>query len=128
MAAGERIDGRCLCGTATFRATLADGTMSACHCEICRRWTSGPFLSVSVRADSLAFDDEATVGVYVSSREAERGFCRTCGSTLFWRALDGSSADVSAQLVEDPGRFDFATEIYVDKKPRTTPSPMSAAG
>lgn len=117
MAAGERIDGRCLCGAATFRATLDDGAMSACHCEMCRRWTSGPFLSLAIRPDSLVFGDDGAVGVYRSSAEAERGFCRTCGSTLFWRAVDGSSADVSAQLVDAPGRFPFATEIYVEDKP-----------
>lgn len=117
MAAGERIEGRCLCGAATFRATLADGTMGACHCEMCRRWTSGPFLSVSIRPDSLMFAVDDAIAVYRSSAEAERGFCRTCGSTLFWRALDGSSADISSQLVDEPGRFPFATEIYVEEKP-----------
>lgn len=117
MAAGERIDGRCLCGAATFRATLADGAMSACHCEMCRRWSSGPFMSLSIRPDSLAFDDQSVVGLYASSAEAERGFCKACGSTLFWRASDGSSADVSAHSVADPGRFPFATEIYVEDKP-----------
>ena len=117
MAAGERIEGGCLCGAATFRATLVDGTMSACHCAMCRRWTSGPFMSLAVSPESLALGDEAAFGVFRSSAEAERGFCRTCGSTLFWRTIDGSGADVSAQAVDDPGRFPFATEIYVEEKP-----------
>lgn len=117
MAAGERIEGRCLCGAATLRATLSDGTMSACHCEMCRRWTSGPFMSLAVEPESLAFGDGEAITVYRSSAEAERGFCRTCGSTLFWRARDGSSADVSAQIVAEPGRYPFETEIYVEEKP-----------
>lgn len=117
MAADKTIKGRCLCGAATLSATLADGTMSACHCAMCRRWTSGPFLSLAIRPESLSLGDDAAIGVYASSPEAERGFCRICGSTLFWRASDGSSADVSAHVVDDPGRYPFATEIYIEEKP-----------
>lgn len=117
MAAGERIEGRCLCGAARFSATLLQHAMHVCHCGMCRRWTSGVFMNLSVEPDSLAFEDDATVGVYVSSETGERGFCRACGSPLFWRARDGSSVDVSAQAVDDPGRFPFATEIFMDDKP-----------
>jgi hypothetical protein len=117
MAAGERIDGRCLCGAARFSAELSDGFMSVCHCGMCRRWTSGVFMSLAVKPESLRLEDEAAFGLFASSAEAERGFCRTCGSPLFWRARDGSSADVSVQAVDDPSRFPFELEIYLDEKP-----------
>ncbi|WP_245479510.1 GFA family protein [Hansschlegelia zhihuaiae] len=91
--------------------------MSACHCTMCRRWTSGMFMSLAVKPESLKLEDESTFGMFASSAEAERGFCKTCGSPLFWRALDGSSADVSAQAIDDPSRFPFELEIYMDEKP-----------
>ena len=115
--AGERISGRCLCGAARFSAVLSDGFMSVCHCGMCRRWTSGVFMSLAVKPASLSLDDDRAFRRFASSARAERGFCATCGSPLFWRALDGSSADVSVQAVEDPSRFPFELEIYMDEKP-----------
>ncbi|MFJ5487370.1 GFA family protein [Hansschlegelia beijingensis] len=117
MAAGERVQGECLCGAVTMAATLKDGSMHACHCSMCRRWSAGPFLYLAVEPASLQIAGGEAVGRYRSSAEAERGFCRICGSTMFWRALDGSSLDVSAQSVDDPARFPFATEVFMDDKP-----------
>ena len=91
--------------------------MHACHCSMCRRWSAGPFLYLAVEPSSLQIAGGEAVGRYRSSAEAERGFCRICGSTMFWRALDGRSADISAQFVDKAGRFPFATEIFMDDKP-----------
>ncbi|GLK76269.1 aldehyde-activating protein [Methylopila jiangsuensis] len=116
MAAGERISGRCLCGEATFEAVLEDGAMHACHCDSCRRWTGGVYLYLPVEPASLSVSGGGA-RFFQSSAFAERGFCAQCGSTLAFRHLDGRSADVSAQAVEDCGRFPFASEVFVDEQP-----------
>jgi hypothetical protein len=115
MCAGERVSGKCLCGATTFVASLADGAMHACHCAACRRWTGGMLLYLPVEPGS--FSSAGSTEVFKSSSWAERGFCAVCGSSLFWRMQDGSSVDVSAQAVDDPGRFPFASEIFVEEKP-----------
>ena len=116
MAAGERVSGRCLCGEATFEATLEDGAMHACHCESCRRWTGGVYLYLPVEPETLSVSGESA-RFFRSSSFAERGFCARCGSTLLFRHLDGRSADVSAQAVEHSGSFPFASEVFVDEQP-----------
>ena len=117
MAAGDRVQGRCLCGAMSFAATLGDGAMHACHCDMCRRWAGGPFLYLPIDPVSLELTGGDAVGRYRSSGDAERGFCKVCGSTMFWRALDGRSADVSSQAVDDPGRFPFESEVFYEEKP-----------
>ena len=115
MPAGMKAGG-CLCGAVRFTAIPVESEMDACHCSMCRRWSAGPFMGVSC-GTSLEVADPAALGSFVSSEHAERQFCRTCGSTLFWRMRDGSAAFVSAQAFDDPSAFPFGKEIFVDEQP-----------
>lgn len=110
------LSGGCLCGAVRFKATPPKPNMDACHCGMCRRWTGGPWLTVSCD-HAVEIEDETHLGVYVSSDWAERCFCKNCGGTLFWRMRDGSMTTVSAQAFDDPGQFKFVDEIYIDEKP-----------
>lgn len=109
------LKGQCLCGAVKFEATPSKVEMDACHCGMCRRWSAGPMMTVNCSDVSIA--DEAALGAYPSSEWAERCFCKTCGSSLFWRMRDGSLISVSAQAFDDPSQFPFEIEIYVDEKP-----------
>ena len=108
--------GQCLCGAVKFTATPKSGDVGVCHCGMCRKHAAGPFFAVDC-ADTLAFDDETKVGVYGSSDWAERGFCKQCGSTLFWRAKDGSVNIVAVDLFDDPGSLRLDHEVFIDEKP-----------
>ena len=55
--------------------------------------------------------------VFPSSGFAERGFCRTCGSHIFHRPIDGPELAISAGLFDDPDQS-VAREIFVDNQPR----------
>ncbi|WP_263143890.1 GFA family protein [Pseudomonas sp. RIT-PI-AD] len=110
------LGGRCLCGAVNFSATPLSLTMSACHCAMCRRWAGGVGMAVAC-APALRIDDSSALGIYRSSGWGERGFCKACGSSLFWRARDGSALVVSAMAFEDPAQFELKTEIFVDEQP-----------
>ncbi len=109
------LKGQCLCGAVAFEATPAKVEMDACHCSMCRRWSAGPAMTVS--CSKLTIRDETALGVYASSEWAERCFCKSCGSVLFWRMRDGSLTAVSAHTFDDPSQFPFEVEIFVDEKP-----------
>lgn len=111
---GERLSGRCLCGAVTFTA-VPRGGMHACHCESCRRWSGGVYLSVECEDVQVA--DPAALGVHDSSEWAERRFCKSCGSSLIWAMKDGSGSAVSIQAFDDPAAFAFADEIFIESKP-----------
>ena len=107
---------RCLCGAVTFRATPVKDEMGVCHCSMCRMWAGG--VSMAVECDpSIAFDSDDTLGVYTSSDWGERLFCTKCGSSLLWRTRDGTHVSVSAPAFEDPERFAFTSQIFIDEKP-----------
>lgn len=116
-ASHSSMTGGCVCGAVRFSGTPKEMHMDACHCGICRRWSAGPFMSVNV--PDLKVGDASALGSYASSEHAERQFCRTCGSALFWRMKDGSFVAVSAQAFDDPNGLPLTTEIFVDEKPTT---------
>ena len=112
----KSFSGRCLCGEVRFKATPENAEMAVCHCGMCRRWSGGVFMAVDC-SRGLEFENDASVAVYQSSSWGERGFCKICGSTLFWRARDGSSMHVSAQAFDHPEAFALTHEIFIDEKP-----------
>jgi hypothetical protein len=108
--------GRCLCGAVRFTARPKSDEMAICHCRMCRRWSGGAFMAVDC-SQGFEIEEDRSVGVYQSSDWGERGFCKTCGSTLFWRMRDGSSVHVSAQAFDHPEDFELTLEIFIDEKP-----------
>ena len=110
------MSGRCLCGAVTFSAEHVALEHHACHCGMCRRWSGGsPFFATEARG--LVFGSEAELGRYASSEWAERGFCKTCGSTLFYLLRPAQMYFVSVGAFDDPTPFRLVREICVDRKP-----------
>lgn len=117
MAGAVRKAGQCLCGAVRFEAVIAKAEMGACHCAMCRRWSGGIFLSVECAEVTVA--DPDALGLYASSDWGERGFCKTCGSSIMWRSKDGAHVAVSVQAFADPGAFPFASQIFIEEKPNS---------
>lgn len=107
--------GKCLCGAVTFTARNVDARMHICHCSMCRRWAGGPTFSVAV--DGVEFDGAQHIERYRSSAWAERGFCRQCGSSLFYRLMESDRYVLNVGSFDDQAPFTTASEIYIDDKP-----------
>jgi hypothetical protein len=112
----ETITGKCLCGAVRF-SMRGRAELSVCHCTMCRRWSGGPVMAVH-STGPVTIGDEGAVAWYRSSEWAERGFCRTCGSTLFYRLTGSGEIVASAGAFDDPSRFKgFRRHIFIDEKP-----------
>ena len=109
------VTGRCLCGAVTIHTNTMCDELSACHCQMCRRWGGGPLLAIDCGTD-VSIDGLEHVSVYDSSEWAERGFCKTCGSNLFYRVKRSGQYIVAAGLFDDPGAA-FANQVFIDSKP-----------
>lgn len=110
------VTGRCECGAIRYKAELKGSQVDACHCGMCRRLGAGPFFSVNAN-QPVAFEGENALEVYVSSDWAERGFCKRCGTSLFYRMRNGQHGSLNPFTIEDSVDFTFAAEIFVDDKP-----------
>ena len=83
-AAHERT-GRCECGGVSYRTTGPLRDVFNCHCGRCRRFTGHHMAGTAVDADALELTLSATLSWYEPAPGVEYGFCRRCGSSLFWR-------------------------------------------
>jgi hypothetical protein len=108
--------GECLCGAVKIVAKQAASHVGACHCAMCRRWGSGPFMEIDCGTD-VAIEGEEHMTRYASSEWAERAFCGKCGTNLFYRLKDANQHMVAVGLLDDSDGLTFKTEVFVDVKP-----------
>ncbi len=106
--------GSCLCSAVSFTASSGK-SVGACNCNMCRKWNGGPQMAVPC-ADTVSFAGEENVAVYKSSDWAERGFCKQCGTHLFYR-FHGNQHMMLAGLFDDSDDFVLETQYFIDQKP-----------
>lgn len=116
MSKTAEMQGQCLCGSIRIVAESASHSVGACHCKMCRRWGGGPFMEVNC-GRAVTFDGEENLSVFASSDWAERGFCRNCGTHLFYRIKESGEHMVPVGLFEDVGDLVFETQVFIDEKP-----------
>ncbi len=109
--------GGCLCGAVRYevRGPLRD--VIGCHCGQCLR-SHGNFAPYTATPeDGLTLVEERGLAWYASSDKARRGFCRECGSSLFWKPVAKSYVAVSAGSFDQPSGLKLTSHIFVDDKP-----------
>lgn len=110
------LSGRCLCGQVTLNLTLDNLAAGACHCSICRKWGGGPLLAVECGTE-VHFSGDEHIQVYPSSDWAERGFCRHCGTHLFYRLIQGGFYALPLGLIDGPLDWHLDHQVFIDEKP-----------
>jgi hypothetical protein len=83
---------------------------------MCRRHTSGAFFSIPTDPDSITITGPAKS--FRSSEWAERGFCETCGSTLWYSTVHDGVKNLSAGLFDNAGGAPLTLEYFVDNCPQ----------
>lgn len=76
----------CRCGDCNIAANTRLNWVANCHCQQCRG-SHGAALVTFVSVQHEDFDLESLpLTWYQSSEHAQRAFCRTCGSPMFFRS------------------------------------------
>jgi len=114
--AEDEATGRCLCGAVRITLTGDHQEVGACHCATCRRWGSGPSMSIDVGKE-IAIEGRDHVRVYRSSEWAERAFCGTCGTSLYYRTVATGGYSLSAGLLDDQSGLTLTSQVFIDAKP-----------
>ncbi len=108
--------GSCLCGAVKFTVEGELEPATACHCTQCRK-TSGHFwTSTEVPRRALKVEGELNVAWFRSSREAQRGFCSTCGASLFWDPIEEERISIAMGAIDAPTGTMTARHIFVADK------------
>lgn len=105
-------EGSCLCGAVRFEVTGTLPPPDACHCSRCRKHSGHFFASTDVPRGAVTLHGAENLTWYRSSDAVRRGFCSTCGASLFFDPLDRAKHDWIAIAM---GAFDTPTATALSK-------------
>ena len=108
--------GSCLCGAVSFDVTEPLRPPDACHCSQCRKQSGHVWASTDVAREALSLQGAETLTWFQSSETIRRGFCRVCGSVLFWDPPARGRIAVAMGAFDSPTETRLAKHIFVADK------------
>lgn len=85
----------------------------------CRKHSGHVFVSTDVPRSAVTIRGAENVTWFRSSEKARRGFCRTCGSSLFWDPIDSRKhgwIGIAMGAFETPTNTAIHMRIFVAEK------------
>ena len=106
---GKSTTGQCLCARVTYEVPGPVQGVLQCHCENCRRLSGNFVAAAHAPTAELTITDPDDMFSWFDLGYAKYGFCRGCGSTLFYRAADRE--DATAVMV---GTLDDSSDLALE--------------
>lgn len=116
MGKTKTFKGSCLCGGVTYEFEGSPDGVICCHCSQCRKQTGHHFATIEAARDKLHMTSNTTLEWYQASPVARRGFCKTCGSTLFWDEFEAQAIDVLAGSIDGQTGLSIKVQLHVAEK------------
>jgi len=106
----------CLCGSVKVTVTTDLPAPNACHCNQCRKQSGHYWASVDLKSEDVKISGEDHITWYQASSNVRRGFCKTCGSFLFWDPIHNDTIAVAMGAFDEPTQTELALHIFVAQK------------
>ena len=100
----------------SFAVTCALPPPDACHCSQCRKHSGHFFASTDVPRTALTIQGADNLKWFHSSAKVRRGFCSTCGSSLFWDPIHKDWIGIAMGAFDLPTETRLKVHIYVADK------------
>ena len=110
--------GGCQCGAVRYALRAEPTEPSICHCRMCQK-AFGNYIAplAGVLMGELEWT-RGEPGRFRSSDAVERGFCRDCGTPLFYRELHRDRISVAIGTLDEPDRVAPAIQYGIENKSR----------
>ena len=106
----------CLCKGVYFSINGKLRPVINCHCIQCTK-THGNFAAYTSLLDkNIIFKSKKTLKWFNSSNKAKRGFCKKCGSSIFYKENGSLSVSLSAGLLHNPTNLKTISHIFLQNK------------
>ncbi len=116
MAKTETNRGACLCGAVSYQVLGPLRPVVACHCNQCRRTSGHHVAATSANRGDLRITGEDAITWFTSSPGIRRGFCRFCGSNLFWDNQARPSVSIMSGTLDRPTNLTLIGHIHTASK------------
>lgn len=110
------VSGGCYCGKVRYRAGGISPEVTECHCSQCRKQSGHRYATVGAKVGNLDIEGCDNITWFRSSPGAERGFCLSCGSHLFWKSSTDNEMAILAASIDDAIGFRMTGHIFVNDK------------
>ena len=110
-------NGQCLCGAVKFSVRLPSKWVAHCHCTRCQRAHGAAFVTwVGMDSGNVSITDPLeSLQWYSAPGKGERAFCRTCGSSMFFKGAPWpGQLHVARALFTDPVDREPQVHVYYD--------------
>ena len=101
----------CLCGAVAFSLPGPTGDIVACHCTQCRKLSGHYAASFDADETALRYMSRKSLAEYETPAGGRRGFCKTCGSSLYFRSVKGEFS-IEAGAVTGPTGGQLTEHIF----------------
>ena len=109
-------NGSCLCGAVRFDITGDLSPPNACHCSQCRKQSGHFWASTDLPRNRVTIHGEDNLTWFNASDKATRGFCKTCGSFLFWKPASRDEIAIAMGAIERPTNARLSLHIFTADK------------
>lgn len=94
--------GGCQCGAVRYHLTARLDNAHICHCRMCQKHVGGPFAAlVAAKREDFVWT-RGEPGRFRSSANVDRGFCRDCGTPLFYDELTSGHINFTIGSFDEP--------------------------
>ena len=112
----ENTKGSCSCGAVSWEVEGEMRPVVACHCTQCRKQTGHYFAATNTSNDNLTITGGDHLTWYEASESAKRGFCKHCGSALFWKPDGRDYTSILAGSIDGDSGLKLREHIFVADK------------
>ncbi len=117
MAGKDKITtGGCLCGAVRYEVRGPLRGVVNCHCTMCQKLHGAFGAHSKARKVNITITNEDGLAWFQTSQVARRGFCRECGSSLFWEPFDFDATGIIAGSLDGPTGLKTIGHIFVGEK------------
>ena len=109
--------GSCNCGSVKWEAEGEMRGVVGCHCSQCRKQTGLYYAATNITNAQLTIAGEDNISWYQASPDAKRGFCKICGSALFWKPEGKDYTSILAGSIDGDSGLEIVEHIFVGDKP-----------
>ena len=107
---------KCLCGGIKIKVKGRLRDVINCHCSQCLK-THGNYAAYTACPENkIVFINTKTLRWYHSSNIAKRGFCSTCGASMFYKLLKSKNISIAAGMFYNPTKLKTHSNIYTKGK------------
>ncbi|MCP4424357.1 MAG: GFA family protein [Chloroflexi bacterium] len=110
--------GGCLCGAVRYEVHGSLHDVVNCHCRMCLRIHGHYGAYSSAARENLSFTTDDGLKWYQSIQDdvggnVYRGFCKHCGSSLFWQVKSKNEISIAAGSLDQAPNLKTAAHIWV---------------